>query len=86
MLGFYNYTVILTYMSLISAVVGTTLAFEGNTFGAVFCLMFSGFCDMFDGKVAKTMDRTEDEKKFGIQIAVENMWQYSDRPAPARLH
>ncbi len=68
MLGFYNYTVILTYMSLISAVVGTTLAFEGNTFGAVFCLMFSGFCDMFDGKVAKTMDRTEDEKKFGIQI------------------
>lgn len=68
MLGFYNYTVILTYMSLISAVVGTALAFEGNTFWAVFCLMFSGFCDMFDGKVAKTMDRTEDEKKFGIQI------------------
>lgn len=68
MLGFYNYTVILTYMSLISAVVGTTLAFEGNTFWAVFCLLFSGFCDMFDGKVAKTMKRTDDEKKFGIQI------------------
>jgi len=68
MLGFYNYTVILTYMSLISSIVGITLAFQGNTFWAVFCLMFSGFCDMFDGKVAKTMKRTEDEKKFGIQI------------------
>ncbi len=68
MLGFYNYTVILTYMSLVSSIVGITLAFEGNTFGAVFCLLLSGFCDMFDGKVAKTMKRTEDEKKFGIQI------------------
>ena len=68
MLGFYNYTVILTYMSLISAIVGITFAFEGNTFWAVFCLLFSGFCDMFDGKVAKTMKRNDDEKKFGIQI------------------
>lgn len=68
MLGFYNYTVILTYMSLISAIVGITFAFEGNTFWAVFCLLFSGFCDMFDGKVAKTKKRNEDEKKFGIQI------------------
>ena len=72
MLGFYNYTVILTYMSLFSAVTGITLAFSenipGHTFWAVFCLLFSGFCDMFDGKVAKTMKRTEDEKKFGIQI------------------
>ncbi len=68
MLGFYNYTVILTYMSLFSAVFGITFAFEGHTFWAVFCLLLSGFCDMFDGKVAKTMKRTEDEKKFGIQI------------------
>jgi len=68
MLGFYNYTVILTYISLFSAVFGVTFAFEGHTFWAVFCLLLSGFCDMFDGKVAKTMKRTEDEKKFGIQI------------------
>ncbi|MBE6151168.1 MAG: hypothetical protein E7162_05095 [Firmicutes bacterium] len=68
MLGFYNYTVILTYMSLFSAIFGITFAFEGHTFWAVFCLLLSGFCDMFDGKVAKTMKRTDDEKKFGIQI------------------
>ena len=61
MLGFYNYTVILTYMSLISSVVGITFAFQDNIFGAVMCLMISGFCDMFDGKVAKTMKRTEED-------------------------
>lgn len=68
MLGFYNYTVILTYTSLISSVVGIVFAFENNIFGAVTCLLLSGFCDMFDGKVAKTMKRTTEEKKFGIQI------------------
>ena len=31
-----------------------------------FCLC--GFCDMFDGAIARTRKRTEDEKRFGIQI------------------
>lgn len=68
MLGFYNYTVILTYMSLVSSVVGIAFAVSGNVFNAIVCLMLSGFLDMFDGKVAKTRKRTEEEKKFGIQI------------------
>lgn len=68
MLGFYNYTVILTYMSLVSSVVGIAFTVSGNIFNAIVCLMLSGFLDMFDGKVAKTRKRTEEEKKFGIQI------------------
>lgn len=74
MIGFYSYTVILTYMSLASAITGIFLACGmcGNTphpAYAVVCLMISGLCDMFDGKVARTKkNRTEDEKKFGIQI------------------
>ncbi|MDE6980971.1 MAG: phosphatidylserine synthase, partial [Lachnospiraceae bacterium] len=40
----------------------------GNYWEAVFCLMFAGVCDMFDGTVAATKDRTEREKRFGIQI------------------
>ena len=74
MIGYYNYTVILTYISLISSVIGMFLAvgFGGNTAQpayAIFCLMLSGLCDMFDGKIARTKkDRTENEKKFGIQI------------------
>ena len=69
MIGFYNYTVILTYMSLISAITGMTFAHAGVFGAAIFCLALSGFFDMFDGKVARTKkDRTEAEKRFGIQI------------------
>ena len=33
------------------------------------CLLLSGFCDAFDGVVARTKkNRTDDEKGFGIQI------------------
>lgn len=69
MIGFYNYTVILTYMSLISAITGMTFAHAGVFGAAIFCLALSGFFDMFDGKVARRKkDRTDDEKLFGIQL------------------
>lgn len=68
-IGFYDYTVWLTYLSLASATVGMISAFRGDARLAVFCLMFSGFCDLFDGIVARTKkDRTQDQKNFGIQI------------------
>ena len=68
-IGFYDYTVWLTYISLASALVGMLQASKGNLGAAVFCIMFSGFCDMFDGIVARTKkDRTQDQKNFGIQI------------------
>ena len=47
-IGFYDYTVWLTYISLASALVGMLQASRGNLGWAVFCIMFSGFCDMFD--------------------------------------
>jgi CDP-diacylglycerol--serine O-phosphatidyltransferase len=68
-IGFYDYTVILTYMSLISSVFGITQAIHGDYKQAVLCLAFSGICDAFDGRVARTKkNRTEDEKNFGIQL------------------
>ena len=69
MIGFYDYTVVVTYISLISSIIGIFMAIEGRMQLAVFCLAFSGLCDMFDGKIARTKkNRTEDEKSFGIQI------------------
>ena len=68
-IGFYDYTVILTYLSLVSAVVGMSFSARGNFTAAVLCLMLSGLCDAFDGMVARSKpNRTEDEKAFGIQI------------------
>ena len=69
MLGIYNYTVILTYLGMLSGFAGILFAFEGQLWAALGCLMFSGVCDMFDGKVASTKkERTRSEKRFGIQI------------------
>ena len=69
MIGFYSYTVVLTYLGLASAAMGMMLTFQGFAKYALCCRAFSGLCDMFDGKVARLKkDRTEDEKRFGIQI------------------
>ena len=68
-IGFYDYTVILTYLSLVSAVLGMTFAHKGLFGAAMWCLFVSGFCDAFDGTVARSKkNRTEDEKAFGIQL------------------
>ena len=68
-IGFYDYTVILTYLSLASALSGMVFANRGNLVAAVLCIGFSGFLDMFDGIVARTKkNRTVDQKNFGIQI------------------
>ncbi len=67
-LGFYNYTVWATYLSLVSSLCGIFLAINGNITWAVYALLFSGFCDGFDGRIARTKDSTPQEKNFGIQI------------------
>lgn len=68
MIGFYNYTVILTYIGAIFGMLGIINAFNGNTILAITFLMLTGVCDMFDGKIARTMKRNKQEKRFGIQI------------------
>ena len=71
MLGYYNPSVILTYLSLIFATFGFSRALSGEKdgiFTALLCLLFSGVCDMFDGAVAKRCKRNEEEKLFGIEI------------------
>lgn len=68
-IGFYDYTVILTYLSLASAVLGIMLSGQDRFTGAILCLVLSGLCDGFDGTVARSKKgRTDDEKAFGIQI------------------
>lgn len=68
MLGFYNYTVILTYIGMLTGFYGISLVMSGNRMMALVCLMIAGVCDMFDGKIASTKKRTKKEKRFGIQI------------------
>lgn len=71
MIGVYDYTVILTYLSCTSGLLGIIVATTGagHPEMGIFFLMISGLLDAFDGKVARTKkDRTEIAKSFGIQI------------------
>ena len=69
LVGFYNYSVILTYIGLLCSFVGISFAMDGHFLAAIICLLISGCCDLFDGRVARTMkNRSADEENFGIQI------------------
>ncbi len=71
MIGYYNYSQYLTYLSAFSAGLGILVSLNGtgHPYMGVFFLMFCGLCDAFDGKVARLKkDRTEMENKFGIQV------------------
>ncbi len=72
MVGYYNYTVWLTYISILLATFGIGILIvdvNNSTNYAILCLLVCGALDMFDGKVARTKkDRTEIEKCNGIQI------------------
>lgn len=71
MIGFYDYTVILTYLSVLSAGVGIMVSLDGagHPYMGIMFLMICGLCDTFDGKVARSKkNRTDKEKEFGIQI------------------
>ncbi len=71
MIGFYDYTVVLTYLSLLSAGAGilVSLSGMGHPYFGSFFLLFCGLCDAFDGKVARMKkDRTETGKNYGIEI------------------
>ena len=67
-LGFYDYTVVLTYIGMLFAFSGIFLVFQDRFVCAIGCLMIAGVCDMFDGTIASTKNRNVYEKKFGIQI------------------
>lgn len=69
MIGFYDYTVVLTICSILSSVVGMTRAMEGHFRMAVILLALAGLFDAFDGKVARSKkNRTDDERLYGIQL------------------
>lgn len=68
MIGYYNYTVILTYIGTLFGFAGILYTMNADLKTAMLCLMIAGLCDMFDGKIASTMKRTKQEKRFGVQI------------------
>lgn len=67
-IGFYRGWVWLTYIGAISAIFGIYNAIYGEVWIALICLLISGVCDSFDGKIAAKFKRTKEEKQYGTQI------------------
>lgn len=68
-IGKWNKSVYLTYIGLAFAILGIYLAtaLEKSHY-ALMCLMASGICDMFDGKIARACKRNKEEIAFGIEL------------------
>ena len=70
MLGYWNKSVYITYLGSFLAV-GGYLVFltTGNVDYSFLGMILACVCDMFDGKVARSMkNRTDEEKNFGVEI------------------
>lgn len=69
-IGKWNKSVILTYLGCLLSVFGMycTFQYTNGVKHAMICLMIAGICDMFDGVVARKCKRTEDEKRFGVEL------------------
>ncbi len=69
MIGFYNYSVLVTYLGVALSVVGMSFASNGDFRYSILCLALAGACDTFDGKIARAMkNRTTEMEIFGVQI------------------
>ena len=68
-IGFYNYTVWLTYGNGVAGMVGIVFAARRETLLALICLILAGIFDLFDGPVARSMpNRTEEDRVNGVQL------------------
>jgi CDP-diacylglycerol--serine O-phosphatidyltransferase len=67
-LGFFNGSVVLTYVGVAIAVLGMWLAYTVRLEGALICLVIAGLCDLFDGPVARRIVRDVNARRFGQEI------------------
>ena len=67
-IGFYNKSIILTFIGLFCSIFGMYFCLNNNINIALILFLISGICDSFDGYIASLIKRTKDEKKYGIQL------------------
>lgn len=68
LIGVYTIPVLVTYLGLISSVSAAAFAINGNYKVSVILFMLSAIFDLFDGMIARKMNKSEKENLFGIQI------------------
>lgn len=67
-IGKWNPSVILTYIGVGFSIIGIYLSLSERMEYAISCLMIAGICDLFDGKIARSIKRNKEEERFGIEL------------------
>ena len=67
-IGYYNKSIILTFVGLFFTVLGIKFSFDGSIGIACMMMILSGICDCFDGYVASLVKRNEKEKLYGVEL------------------
>lgn len=67
-IGYYRLCDLLTMTGTFLAIVGMLLAIDDYCLYAVFCLIFAGICDAFDGKLASLHKSDKMQKSYGIEL------------------
>jgi CDP-diacylglycerol---serine O-phosphatidyltransferase len=67
-LRFFDRANALTLVGLSAAVIGIVLSARGRVPWAVVALITSGFCDALDGRLARGLSRTDEQKRFGAHL------------------
>ena len=67
-IGYYRDCDLLTMTGTTLALLGTVFAINGNKLIPIFCLIISGICDAFDGKLARRKEHTKEQSVYGVQL------------------
>lgn len=67
-IGFYRDCDLLTMLGTFMALLGIVLAINGHPLMPIFCLIVSGICDAFDGKLARRKEATKEQSVYGVQL------------------
>src|SRR5574344_1694494 len=67
-IGYYRDCDLLTMTGTSMALLGSILAINGNKLLPIFCLIISGICDGFDGKLARRKEATKEQSVYGVQL------------------
>lgn len=67
-IGEYGKFVYLTYFGTAMALLSMFFMIQGNLVVGMSLFIIAGLCDLFDGMVARSFNRTEAEEQFGVEI------------------
>lgn len=67
-IGHYRKCDFITMTGTLFAFIGIIIALNSHFIAAVFCLLCSGICDAFDGRVARKYKASKEQKVYGVQL------------------